>query len=320
MTTAIIPNWNGAALLERYLPSLFAQSLPFARILIVDNGSADDSIAIAERLGAEVLRLDRNQGFAPAVNQGARAAKTDFIAVINNDVRLDRDWHARLAQTGAAISAGKILQERHPDLIDGTFDSISRGACSWRCGADRPDGPLWNERRTVTLLPITAVLVRRSVWEAVGGLDERFESYLEDVDFGIRAASAGYTGVYEPTALGWHLGSATRGAWHPQTVRQISRNQLYLVAKHFSARALVRFGWPIAAGQAGWGLLALRHRAGMAYLSGKLEGILGFSPMRRNATFAPDEYFRAAEKELLNLQRKSGFDRYWRTYAALTGA
>ena len=74
--------------------------------------------------------------------------------------------------------------------------------------------PLWNQPRTIQLAPFTAAVFRAGVFERVGFLDERFESYLEDVDFGLRCAEAGLGGLYVPEAVAYHQGSATLGRWH----------------------------------------------------------------------------------------------------------
>ena len=87
--------------------------------------------------------------------------------------------------------------------------------------------------------------MRRELFEKVGWLDERFESYLEDVDFSLRSARKGCLGVYVPEAVAYHQGSATLGAWHPETARRIARNQLLLVAKHYPRGWLFRYGWPV---------------------------------------------------------------------------
>ncbi len=116
---------------------------------------------------------------------------------------------------------------------------------------------------------LTACLIRREAFNALGPLDERFESYLEDVDFGLRCAKAGLTGVYEPAAVAYHQGSSTWGRWNPDTVRLLSRNQILLAAKHFRGQPQ----WPILVGQLLWGLVALRHGCGWAWLEGKLAGL-----------------------------------------------
>ncbi|HUS06975.1 MAG TPA: hypothetical protein VMZ52_11785, partial [Bryobacteraceae bacterium] len=164
----------------------------------------------------------------------------------------------------------------------------------------------------------TAAIFRTELFRRIGYLDERFGSYLEDVDFGLRGAAMGYAGRYVADAIAIHRGSATLGRWNAATIRQIARNQVLLVAKHYSSRLLIKNGWAIAVGQILWGFVALRHGAGIAYLRGKLEGLSLSRRMRGTFHPATERVVRDSERELLRLQRSSGFDRYWRIYFAIT--
>ena len=284
--TVVIPNWNGAANLAKALFSLGNQTQVIDQFLVVDNGSTDDSIAVAEQAGARVIALNSNRGFAHAVNRGIDEATGEWIAVLNNDVQLAPTWLAILigeaVTRGAWFATGKLLGLG--GQIDGTYDAICRGACSWRCGSGRADGPQWNQSRTIQFPPFTAAIFRTELFKRIGKLDEDYGSYLEDVDFGLRCALSGLTGVYVPTALGQHQGSATLGRWHSESVRQIARNQLLLVAKHYPRNWIARYGWPVLISQTLWGLVALRHGAGFPYLKGKLEGLRSFGE-RRTAVY-----------------------------------
>ena len=197
---------------------------------------------------------------------------------------------------------------------------MSRACCAWRCGAGRPDSDVWSRSRRIALAPFTAAIFRRELFDRVGLLDEEFESYAEDVDFGLRCARAGYEGIYEPAAISWHRGSATLGRWHPDTVRRLARNQLLLVAKHFPEHWLIRFGWPVLVGQMLWGLVALRHGAGWAFVRGKMEGMRKFGEARRRPEVGKsvDAILRESEQQLHQLQKLTGYDWYWRLYFALT--
>jgi GT2 family glycosyltransferase len=183
---------------------------------------------------------------------------------------------------------------------------------------------LWDGSRKIAFAPFTAALFRVELFRRVGVLDERFESYLEDLDFGLRCALQGYEGLYVPQAVAYHQGSATLGAWHKDTIRRIARNQVLLVAKHFPGAQLWRSGWAILVAQTLWGAVALRHGRGGAFLRGKLQGLRMFRQMRREAAWRAAELGRLAsvleqsEAEILEVQRQSGFDRYWRWYFALT--
>ena len=97
-TVAVVPSWNGRHHLERFLPSWLEQSLPFARTLVVDNGSDDGTESlIDETPEVDLLHLPRNLGFAGGVNRGIESALAEAdvgqVAVVNNDVSLDREWH-----------------------------------------------------------------------------------------------------------------------------------------------------------------------------------------------------------------------------------
>jgi len=315
---AVIPTWNRRDLLATLLQSLSAQTCPLAEIIVVDNGSEDDSAELAARARARVLRMGRNLGFAAAVNRGIEAADAEWVAILNNDVTMEPDWLAKLlaaAQEDVWFATGKILQAANCRLVDGTFDEISRGACASRCGSGKPDGPAWNQARRIRVAPMTAAIFRRQLFRDLGGLDETFGSYMEDVDFGLRCALAGRPGLFVPSAVTYHRGSATLGEWNKDTVWRIARNQVLLSAKHFSGQPL----WPMVAGQLLWGMVALRHGRGLAFVRGKFAGMREARRMTRTST---NEYTRkvlaevleSSEANILALARETGFDSYWRAY------
>ena len=313
--TAVIPHWNRRELLDALLESLRAQDRPFDEIVVADNGSTDHSAAAADRAGARVLRLGSNLGFAAAVNRGIEAARTDWVAILNNDVTLDPAWLAAIVEAAerehAWFAAGKILRAGDPSTLDGAFDEISRAACACRCGAGKPDSPVWDRPRRIRIAPMTAAIFRRELFDEIGPLDESFGSYLEDVDFGVRCALAGRDGIYVPAAVSRHRGSSTLGEWNRDTVRLIARNQVLLAAKHFRGQPRL----PIVAGQLLWGLLALRHARGAAYLRGKISGLMAARAMgRERAPSKLRSLADAGEEEILALQRQTGFDWYWRAY------
>jgi GT2 family glycosyltransferase len=320
-TTAVIPNLNGASRLAEAIGSLRAQSAGADQIIVADDASTDDSPQVARALGATVVRLDRQSGFAAAVNAGVRACDTDLVAIVNNDVTLDVNWLRCLRDAlaeGSPFAVGKMLRRSNPLIVDGCFDAVCRGGSAWRCGEGRRDGEIWSVPRNIALSSFTAVLLRRDYYDAVGGLDETFGSYLEDVDFGLRSASKGYIGRYIPDAIGYHAGSSTLGRWSPITVRYISRNQVLLIARHYPPALLVRFGWPIAVAHGLWGLVALRHGAGLAWVRGKIDGLRLFASHRRTCEADVAPVLGSGDDLIADLQRLSGWDWYWRLYFALT--
>jgi GT2 family glycosyltransferase len=317
--TAVIPHWNNRHLLETLLRSLREQTPPFAEVIVVDNGSTDDSAAYAEKNGARVIRLDHNAGFAAAVNRGIEAANSEWIAILNNDVVLEPEWLATVidhaVNANASFATGKILRADDTSIVDGAFDEVSRGGCACRCGSGSPDSTLWNKTRRIRIAPMTAAIFRRNLFSEIGTLDERFVSYMEDIDFGIRCTIAGQNGIYVPSAIAYHRGSATLGAWSSDTVRQISRNQILLCTKHFRGQRR----WPMVAGQVLWGLLALRHARGVAWLAGKISGWKAARRIELPVLQEPDqkkirEILAASEEEIFGIEQQIGFDTYWRVY------
>ncbi len=150
---AVVPHWNRRDLLQTLLANLGEQTRPFDEIIVVDNGSADDSAAVAEQAGAKIVRLERNLGFAAAVNRGIEAARNesvgaDWIAVLNNDVTLAPDW---LEQLLAAAEKG-------PSLV-----------CDWKnAQRQRSQADRWNFRCDLAgrlRLPLRFRQARRTVLE-----------------------------------------------------------------------------------------------------------------------------------------------------------
>lgn len=288
--TAIIPMWNRADLTRQCVARLREQTVPFDRILVVDDGSADPYT------GDDVIRLPENRGFAAAVNAGWRAATTTHVAIINNDVRLDSHWLERLLAAEGWFATGKLYMPN--GLLDGTFDLLSRGGFAWRAGHGRPDGGIWDEPREIAMASFTAVLLRTELRDKVGYLDESFGTYYEDVEFGVRCRRAGLRGRYVPSATGVHEGSATSGAWSEFTVRQICTNQARLVAKHWGKR----HRWAVVVAQFLWRRLARRRgrRADFPLL-----------PVEPASPFELDDAL------IHSLQRETGFDTFWRWYFRL---
>lgn len=230
MVTAIIPAFGKADLTRQAIARLRQQTQPPEEILVVDDGSPEP-FATPD---ARVLRHATNRGFAAAVNTGLRAARSPLVAILNNDVTLAADWFKRLTNTIAEQNADFVTGKLYrPDgRIDGTFDLLCRGGLAWRAGAGQPDGPLWSRPQAISFVSFTAVLARAEVFQEVGGLDESYHSYYEDVEWSLRAAISNKTGYFDPSAAGEHAGSATAGAWSAYSTRQILRNHRRLALQY----------------------------------------------------------------------------------------
>ncbi len=326
--SAIIPTWNRADLLRSILENLRAQTHPLDQIIVVDNGSTDATPLVTREFGVDTVVFPENRGFAVAVNEGIRHAKGSWILIVNNDVVLEPAWLERLLASAerenAWFGAGKLLRPNNRNLIDGSWDLVSRAAYAWRCGFEKRDGTIWSTRRRITSAPMTAALFRRELFDRIGLLETRFQSYYEDVDFGVRCALAGLHGVYEPAAIGLHMSKTTLGKTSARVMFLTARNQVLILAKYYSAETLRRFAWPIFIGQ----LLSLgaaaKHGRLLTALHGKWAALRLWSSFRERSALREtnriETVFADSEREIHLLQRQVGFNAYWRIYFSLVKA
>jgi GT2 family glycosyltransferase len=260
--SVVIPNWNGRRWLSDCLASLDRQDLPPDEVIIVDNGSGDDSVPwLAERhADVKVIALTENTGFAHAANRGIEAALGEFVALVNTDVVLASDWLARMAAAlqrdpGAASVACKMLELADPSRVYDAGDVLRRdGACEQR-GRFLFDDGSWDTPGEVFGACAGAAIYRRDAVLAIGGFDERYFAYLEDVDLALRLRLAGWRCRYEPV-VALHAGEGSSYQLAGGHLFLVQRNGLLLVAKLFPLRWLPLVGYR----QAGWAWHALCER------------------------------------------------------------
>lgn len=289
LVSVVIPNWNGKHHLALCLPSLAAQDYAPFEIIVVDNGSTDGSVAWLAQAWPEVrvLALPENRGFAAGVNAGIALARGEYVALLNNDTEAEPDWLSHLVAVAerypeAGMVASKLMlwDERDRLHAAGDFYTVSGQAGNW--GFWEQDGERWMEERWVFSPCAGAALYRRTLLDQLGGMDERFGSYLEDIDLGWRANLAGYRCRFAPQAVVYHRVSATGGG--PLASYYNGRNALYVLIKDVPAPLLRRY-WPQilrAQLQISWD--ALRHwrgAAARARLRGQLAGLLALPRLLR---------------------------------------
>ena len=322
--TAIVPVWNGRELLERLLASLEAQTEAAAELLVVDNGSTDGAPELARARGARVIPMGRNAGFAAAVNRGIRESRGEWIAVLNSDVELAPDYFAKLLAACSAdawFATGKILAAASDHRIDATFDLLCRGGAAWRVGNGRADGPAFSLARPIWSAPWTAALFRAELFQRVGLLEESFESYLEDVDFGLRSAAQGSRRPVRPRGSRLASREAPRsGGGTPKPCGAWPAINSCCWPATIPGGFCVGWFWPIFVAQFLWGAVAVRHGAGFAWLRGEWQGLRGFFAARGQTLDATvlESILRTNERLIRSIQVSTGFDIFWKLYFLLT--
>ena len=240
--TVVIPNLNGAGWLKDSIESIWAQTMQDLELIVVDNGSTDESLAIAQsyqgRPGYTLIQNDTNTGFSHAVNQGIRAAKGEYVALFNNDAFAEPDWLENLiaaAEQDGRIFAVSSLMIRHfeRELVDDAGDYVTLLGFACKRG-DGMKASRYQKPGRVFSACGGAALYRKSILDEIGLFDETFFAYYEDVDISWRANSLGYKNVYCPTARCYHICGATTGAvrYNPFKSIQSGRNSILLPYKN----------------------------------------------------------------------------------------
>lgn len=212
----VIVNYDGERLLPECLDALGRQTLVPAEIVVADNGSRDGSLALLRRRYPHVraLPLGRNHGFAGGANRGVGVTSAPWVCVLNSDATPARDWLERLATAPApaeAWSLGSVLVSAATGLIESAGDQYCVEGYAYKLLRDRPLEELPAEPYPVFAAPGAAPVFRRDVFNALGGYEERFFLYYEDVDLAFRALLAGHHALLVPSARVVHrLGATTR--------------------------------------------------------------------------------------------------------------
>ncbi len=250
-----VATWNGRHLLETFLPSVAAQRFRDFRLVVVDDASTDDTIAwlAAEWPEVEVVALAINGGVTRAFNHCVRAAgDAELVALFNNDIELDPDCLGELvaaldAHPEAGSAGAKLLNFHRRGELDGAGDTFDWAGTATRRGHGESDRGQYQTPEAVFGACAGAALYRRSAFVRVGLFDERFFAFFEDVDWNFRAQLAGLTARYVPSAIAFHMGSATLGRGLTDFARyQLTRNAIWIVAKDFPRWVLLRHAPRIA--------------------------------------------------------------------------
>lgn len=239
LISIIIVNWNSGKYIEQCFEAVFAQTFKNFEIILVDNGSTDNSLEslILRWPQTQFIQLENNIGFAAANNLASKKAKGKWIALLNSDAFPKNDWleelhKATLQYTGKFFFASCQIQATDSSKLDGTGDEYNVGGIAWR----RQNGESV-EKASQTINEVfsacgAAAFYPQEAFLEAGGFDVDFFSYLEDVDLGFRLRLLGYKCLYIPQAKVLHIGSASLGIQSEFAIYHSQRNMLWTFIKN----------------------------------------------------------------------------------------
>ncbi len=278
----IIPTYNGRVYLEDCLRSLRALNYPSERreVILIDNGSSDGSVEFVREFYPEVtvIQNEKNMGFAAPCNQGAECSQSEYLAFLNNDTRVDPEWLSELTRSidtpkidveNVVCAAGKIVSwDGH--VIDYGGGIMNFHGHGHHLGMGRAV-PADRSHEQPTLFACAAsMLIRRDVFFEVGGFDQDYFAYFEDVDLGWRLWLLGFQVLYCPTAIVFHRGHGTSALSQAERKRLLERNSLFNVYKNYSDANLERVLLPALA------LAAVKASIDLEYCTSYLGAISEF--------------------------------------------
>ena len=240
-------NWNGAAWLRQFLPGVVAHS-PEATIIVIDNASTDDSVALlrADFPTVEVVVHPENLGFCDGYNRALAPLEGRFGAylLLNTDVEVTPGWlRPLLARLKSAPDVAAVQPKirafadktafEYAGAAGGLIDAYGYPFCRGRVfDSLEKDTGQYDDARPVFWATGACILVRATAWHALGGLESRFFAHMEEIDFCWRAHLAGWTVWAEPASVVYHVGGGTLHKSNPRKTYLNFRNGLALLLKN----------------------------------------------------------------------------------------
>lgn len=214
----VVLNWNGKQDTLACLDSLQKIDYPFFEVIVVDNGSLDDSVAAIRSEFPRVLLLEakKNLGFAGGNNLGIQLALDHgarYVLLLNNDTVVAPDILQAFVDSASQgdILGAKLYLHDAPDTFDhfGGFWNKERGVFDLVANRFKEDNKSWEKAEVLDYVCGCALFIKREVFEAIGFLEEKFFLIWEESDFCFRAKRAGFTSLFCPRAKLWHKVSAS---------------------------------------------------------------------------------------------------------------
>lgn len=248
--SVLIVNYQGGSVLADCLRHLQRQVMADFEAIVVDNGSTDGSLALAREAVAGDPRFvfisaEENVGFAAGNNLAARHATTPLLALLNPDAFAEPDWLARLLEAArrdpdVGMFGSTQLNAGDPTRLDGAGDHYFCLGLPWRGGFGWPASALPAEGEVFAPCA-AAVLYRRAAFDAVGGFDETFFCYVEDIDLAFRLRLRGHRCIQVRDAVVRHVGGASSGGANGMARYYGTRNMVWCFVKNMPGPLF----WPL---------------------------------------------------------------------------
>ena len=243
----IILNWNGAALLREYLPKVVATTdAALADVIVADNGSDDDSLALlaADFPEVKTVVFDKNYGYADGYNRAIAATAYKYTVLLNSDVATSEGWVRHLyelmeANPDVGACQPKIRSYSEPEKFEyagacgGFIDRNGYPFCRGRIFSTvETDNGQYDSPMSVFWATGAALMIRSDLYNRLGGLDAKFFAHMEEIDLCWRVLLAGYDIKAVPQSVVYHLGGGSLPASSPRKTYLNFRNNLLLLHKN----------------------------------------------------------------------------------------
>lgn len=249
--SVIVLNWNGENILREYLPYWKATcSEPYSELIVVDNGSDDNSVEILKEAGVKTILLDKNYGFAKGYNIAVSMTDTEYVVLLNSDVEPSEGWleePVNMFENDDTIAAiqPKIRSRRNRDYFEyagaagGFIDKYGYPFCRGRVfGTLEKDFGQYDNQKDIFWASGAALFIRRKDYIEVGGLDDSFFAHQEEIDLCWRLKNIGCRIVFCPHSTVYHYGGATLDMKSPRKTYLNFRNNLLMIYKNINRQDL----------------------------------------------------------------------------------
>ena len=247
----VILNWNGAKLLEQFLPSVIQYS-PEAVIYVADNASTDDSIAIVKTKfpSVQIIKNENNFGFAGGYNEALKQVEADIYALVNSDIEVTEHWLQPILETFAnepktAIIQPKILDFKNKEYFEyagaagGFIDKYGFPFCRGRIFETiEKDNEQYDDDCEIFWASGACFFIRSEVYNTLNGFDVDFFAHQEEIDLCWRAFNKGYQIKYNSKSIVYHVGGATLQQGNPRKTFLNFRNSLLMLVKNLPKSSL----------------------------------------------------------------------------------